>query len=113
MTTLVASNLEIIVAQWLDKKGIYYEFQTSMMGGHYSLGGSVIDFLFPDRGLAWRIQGEYYHKGVVKEGTDEIQKELLSTLGYTVVDIWGEDLLDPGKVNETLTKALMGQEMLR
>lgn len=109
---LVATNIEEIVAQWLNRKGIEYQFQTSLMGGFYELGGAVVDFLFPDRRLAWRVMGEYYHQGVQKRGSDLLQKELLSQQGWVVVDIWGNDILDINRRDQALNLALVGQEML-
>jgi len=113
MNTQIASEPERIVLAWLDKRGIVdYEFQSSMMGGRYELGGSIVDILFPERGLAWRIQGTYWHRGVEKEGTDAVQRELLESQGWVVVDIWESMLDTPERVNEVLEKALRGEEML-
>ena len=108
-----ASDIERIVLNWLDNhKIIDYSFQSSLMGGHYELGGAVVDFLFPDRELAWRIQGDYWHKQIAKQATDDIQRELLEGQGWIVVDVWGKDLDTPERVNDTLTKALRGEEVL-
>jgi len=109
MVDIVASDLELLVIGWLNRKGIDYDFQTSLMGGHYSLGGSVVDFTIGD--LAWRVMGEYFHKGVEKTGSDIIQREQLVAMGYTVVDLLADDL--ENRLNETLTLALQGQEMLK
>ena len=111
MARAVASDLELMVLEWLDRRGIVYQFQTSLAGGHFQLGGSVVDFIIPDRLLAWRVQGEYWHRGVEKTGSDIIQKEQLETLGYVVVDLLEDDLRN--RLNQTLTLALMGQEVLR
>ena len=70
----------------------------------------MIDFVL-DNGLLWRIQGEYYHTGVKKEGTDAVQRELLESEGFTVIDLWSSDIED--RTEETLSKALLGEEMLR
>ena len=105
------SDIEAIVYQWLTRKNIEFQFQTSLMGGFYQLGGTVVDFLIPSRNLAWRVQGEYFHSGVTKEGSDLIQREMLTELGWTVVDLFSNDIID--KTDETLTKALQGIEMLR
>lgn len=111
MTTQVATDIEILVIRWLDRRGIQYEFQTSLAGGWYSLGGSVVDFLFRDRSMVWRVMGEYYHRGVTKEGSDLYHKEILEQLGFIVVDIWGDDIRE--RIDETLGLALQGREMLR
>jgi len=107
------SDIELITAEWLTKRNILFEFQVSMLGGRFSLGGAVIDFLFPDRYLAWRLQGDYFHTGVEKEGSDAIQRALLESMGYQVVDLWGSDILDPDIRDDVLEKALQGEETLR
>ena len=111
MSSAVASDLEIIVMRWLGARNIEYRFQTSLRGGFFALGGAVVDFLLDERGLAWRVQGEYYHRGVTKEGSDLLQKEMLTELGWIVVDLWGDDILE--RTEETLSLALEGQEVLR
>ncbi len=111
MVNEVMSDLERIVYNWLTRHNIQYDFQTSLRGGHYQLGGTVVDFLIRDRSLAWRVQGEYFHKGVTKEGSDLIQREMLAELGWIVVDLFADDITE--RTNETLTKALQGVEMLR
>ena len=110
MTTLVASNLERIVYDYLVRHNIEFRFQTSIAGGIFALGGSVVDFIV-EPNLAWRIRGEYWHRGVEKTGSDAIQKEMLITKGYVVVDILADDILN--NLEQTLTLALQGQEMLR
>lgn len=111
MVDIVASDLEIIVYNFLTRRKIPFEFQTSLAGGIYQLGGAVVDFILYEEMLAWRVMGEYYHKGVEKEGSDIIQKETLAEMGYTVVDLLANDL--ENRPEETLNLALQGQEMLR
>ena len=110
-TQQMMSDIEKIVYDWLVERGIQFRFQTSFSGGHFELGGTVVDFLLDDLNLAWRVQGEFWHRGVVVEGKDFIQKELLAGLGWHFVDLWGDDI--KGRPDETLTKALLGQEVLR
>lgn len=110
MTTQVMSDIELIVVRWLERRGIAFNFQTSFAGGFTELGGAVIDITIGR--LAWRINGEYWHRGVEPEGKAALQKEAIEAQGWTVVDIWSSDLETPEQVNETLTKALRGEEML-
>ena len=113
MNTQIASDLERICLSWLDKRGITdYEFQSSQMGGRFELGGAIVDFLFSERALAWRVQGDYWHTQIAKQATDSVQRELLEAQGWTVVDIFGSDLETPEEVNSTLEKALLGEEVL-
>jgi len=106
-----ASDIEQIVLNWLDRHGIIdYSFQSSQMGGRYELGGSVVDVIFPERNLAWRIQGDYFHKPINKRATDAVQREILESQGWQVVDLWGSDI--ENNLEETMQKALRGEEML-
>ena len=110
MVKPIFTDIEEIVYNWLVKHKVVFTFQTSLSGGIYELGGAVVDFTLDDLNIAIRVFGEYWHKGVEKRGSDIIQRELLTELGYTVVDIWETDIKE--RLNETLTKALLGQEML-
>ena len=102
---------EIAVANWLDKKGIKYNFQTQLIGGFFqSLGDAKVDFELFELGILLRIQGTYFHKGSTVEAKDIIQKERLTGMGYTVVDCWEEDLT-PSKLNYTLSEAIQGREI--
>lgn len=111
MATQVMTDLEEIVYDYLVRRKIPFQFQTSLAGGFYELGGAVIDFLLPDRQLAWRIMGEYWHRGVEKSGSDLIQKEMLENEGWTVVDLQEQDIRD--RLEQTMRLALLGQEMLQ
>ena len=111
MVEQVMTDIEAIVFEWLTQRGVEFQFQTSLRGGFFALGGAVVDFLIRDRNLAWRIFGEYWHRGVTKEGSDILQKEMLAELGWVVVDIWGDDVRD--RTEETLSLALEGREVLR
>ena len=113
MITQIASDIEIIVYNWLVRHKVAFSFQSSLSGGYYELGGSVVDFLLEERNIAIRVFGEYWHRGVEVSGRDLIQKENLSAMGLTVVDLWGDDLKDPARLEQTMQLALLGQEMLR
>ena len=104
------SDIETIVYNYLVRHKIVFQFATSLAGGFYELGGAVVDFLV-EPNLAWRVMGEYYHRGVTKEGSDLIQREMLEGLGYIVVNIWGDDIKD--RLEETMRLALQGEEMLK
>ena len=111
MVEEIYTDIERIVLQWLINNNIVFQFQTSLGGGFYSLGGAVVDFIIPDRRLAFRVMGEYYHRSVSATGKDLIQKETLTAQGFTVVDLWGDDL--KFRLELTMQLALQGQEMLR
>ena len=106
----ISSDIEKLVLQLLIRNRIHFEFATSFRGGFYSLGGAVVDFLLPEERLAFRVQGEYWHRGVTKEGSDLIQREMLAEEGWTVVDLWGDDL--KRDLEGTMRLAMQGQEVL-
>lgn len=107
----VATDIELLVLAWLDRHKIEYQFQSSLRGGWYALGGAVVDIILRERRLAWRIFGEFWHRGVEKQGSDVLQREMLTELGWVVVDIFSDDI--ENRLEETLRLALMGQEVLR
>jgi len=106
---VMASNLEILVLDWLDKRGIVYDFQSSLLGGRVEFGGMVIDIILPESGIAMRIMGEYYHSGVIQEAKDREQRSMLEGLGYRVVDLQEADLTT--NLDAVMEKAIMGDEM--
>ena len=101
---------EAIIYDYLTKRKIPFEFQTSLMGGIYELGGAVVDFILPELNIGLRVQGEYWHRGISKSGSDLIQKENLAAMGFVVVDLQEDDLHN--RLEETMVKALRGEEML-
>jgi len=101
MITVIGSNLEVTVMRWLDKRKILYDFQGSSMGDFFKL---------PENQVALRVQGEFWHSPVGKTGQDIIQRELLESIGWTVVDLYESDLMS--RLNETMEKALQGESML-
>ena len=93
---------EAIVYRWLERNNIQFSFQTSLMGGHFELGGAVVDFILTELSIGLRVQGIYWHEGVAKKGTDMIQRENLEAMGLTIVDIWEDDLETPDEVEGTM-----------
>ena len=112
MVVPILSDLELIVYNWLTKRKIVFEYGVSVRGGVFEIGGAKIDFTLPERNIAIRVQGSYWHRGVVPEGKDALQREMLTAEGWTVVDIWGDDILDPTRLEQTMRLALQGREML-
>ena len=106
------SDIEAIVYKWLTNHNIAFTFQSSFFGGRYEMGGAVVDFTLDELNIALRVQGDYFHTGVEKSATDTVQRELLESQGWQVVDIWGSDLETPEEINTTLEKALRGEEVL-
>ena len=111
---VIGSNLEIMVYDWLVKhgfrEGIDFEFQSQLIGGAARmLGDAIADFQLFKEMIILRVQGEYWHSSTNEMARDSIQKERLTGMGYTVVDIWEQDLVD--RLNETMQNAIEGTEI--
>ena len=106
---------EFLAYTWLtDRKklteGADFLFQSSQFGGRRTFGGAVIDFLLVRTDVVWRIQGERFHLLEPASRTHDIlQKILLVDQGFTVVDIWVDDLLT--RTDYVLENAYEGREV--
>jgi len=85
---------ERIVYKELLKRHVYFDFQSSFMGGRLELGGVVADFILPEAKVIIRIQGEYWHTGLAAEAKDEAQRAVLEGMGFTVYDLWEDTIYD-------------------
>ena len=104
---------EFICWRWLVKRrhlipNVDFIFQSSQLGGRAMPGGAVVDFDFPSRLLAWRVQGLFFHVGDASvEMRDDIQKLALSAaLNYTVIDLFEDDVQE--RTEFALSRALEG-----
>ena len=104
------NNLEKVVASWLVKRGIAFQTQAPMFGIG-ELGSATVDFILVERNVAIRTMGRYWHSGLGVNARDLLGREKLTEAGYTVVDVWEENLT-AGKINSTMELAIQGQEML-
>lgn len=105
---------EYVAFTWLVKHGYEpyedFQFQSSQMGGRQLFGGAVVDFDFPWFPMAWRIQGEFWHVGdPATEGRDAMQKLMLESYGYTVVDIYAQDVVQ--RTDWILDNAIAGVQV--
>ena len=105
------SELEKKVYDWLIKHEIPFETQKQMFGYAGELGSATVDFILPDRNLALRCMGAYWHSGLEAKARDEFGKEQLINNGYIVVDLHEEDLTDE-RIDRTMELALEGIEVL-
>ncbi len=81
---------ELIVMDWLDRKGYKYEFQKWLLGGRAIHGGQVVDFAV-DMGVrvvVIEVQGTYYHTMPGKEQFDEAERLALAS-----ITIWGKPVV--------------------
>jgi very-short-patch-repair endonuclease len=106
------SSLEKKVYDWLARNNIPFSTQVPMFGARREVGGATVDFVLPDRNIAIRCMGTYWHSGFESKARDLLGKERLLGQGFVVVDIWEETVTD-SRIQDTMTKALLGEEALR
>uniref|UniRef100_A0A6M3KAT4 DUF559 domain-containing protein n=1 Tax=viral metagenome TaxID=1070528 RepID=A0A6M3KAT4_9ZZZZ len=104
------TDIEQMVEDWLIKHKIPYQSQVSLRGGAFELGGSKIDFII-EGNICLRIQGSYWHSGVEKIGRDAVQRELLESDGWIIVDLWEDIIKDPARFDQAMRLAIQGEEM--
>ncbi len=79
------------------QEGVNFSYQSPLGGGRSYIGGTVIDFLEHDVNIAIRVQGRYYHLdrngGGDTRARDQIQKSMIESRGYPVVDIYDDNAL--------------------
>lgn len=78
---------ERILYRALERRGIPFDFQSSVFGGRIFLGGMVADFVLLDRAVVIRVQGRFWHSRPATAEKDEVQKNVLEMLNYDVLDI--------------------------
>ena len=76
---------ELLVYDWLERKRVRFEFQSSQFGGRKIRGGIVTDFVVWIGALmmAWRVQGAHWHSSAIAKARDQSTKvRLLHTRYY-------------------------------
>lgn len=110
---------ELVVMDWLMRRGVKWDFQVWVLGGRVLRGGQVLDFVV-DQGtkvMVIEVQGRYWHTRPGKLALDAAQK--LALLGLTiwgksvagVVEVWDSRLLNKHQRNRTMEMALAGVEL--
>ena len=105
------NNLEKIVYGWLIKHSILFTAQAPMFGGIGELGSATVDFILTARNVAIRTMGGYWHSGLETNARDLLGREKLAEAGYTVVDVWEDDI--NRNLDAVMELAIAGQEMLK
>ena len=103
------NNLERIVYNWLIKHSILFTAQAPMFGAG-ELGSATVDFILTARNVAIRTMGGYWHTGLEVNARDLLGREKLTEAGYTVVDVWEDDI--NRNLDAVMELAIAGQEML-
>lgn len=87
-------TLQYLVDKRKQQPGIDFQYQSDFAGGRTQFGGFVLDFYFPIRAEAWRIQGNFFHQlQAADRARDKIGRLLLTDRGLKVLDLWEDDLL--------------------
>ena len=95
---------ELVTYDWLTRGGWRFVYQAQLYGGRGSSGGLLPDFVVETgagEGMAWQIQGEYWHGKSAEKGVSDAEAALRLT-GQTVggiridkvLGLWERDVLD-------------------
>ena len=112
-----ASYPEFICYEWLIYKkrqipNVDFIFQSPIFGGRTEFGGFVLDFYFPDREMAWFIQGLRFHfTKTTDRARDFLAKAAVAAKGIIVVELFEDDILM--REDYTLGHAWQGQQVSR
>lgn len=106
---MIGTDIELMVAEWLEKRNILFSFQTKLLGGRPEFGGAVVDFILIEEGIILRVQGEYWHTDTEQTAQDKVQRILLENLGYRVVDLQETDI--ENNIDAVMNRAVVGLEM--
>lgn len=110
MPVSTATDIEKMVYNWLKQRNVDFQFQTSVTGGFgQQIGDATVDFVLMDLDIMLRVMGAYWHEGQSKRGIDTVQKERLQSMGYTVVDLWENDIKT--RLDTLMKAAIQGQEL--
>ena len=104
------NNLEKVVANWLMKRNVPFQTQTPMFGIG-ELGAAIVDFVLIERNIVLRCMGTFWHTGLEVNARDLLGREKLTEAGYTVVDVWEDDI--NRNLDAVMELAISGQEMLK
>ena len=100
-------------AQASTPPGADFRFQVPVNGGRQQ-GGAILDFLVESVSppVAIRVQGEFFHfADDESQESDIIQRRMIESLGFTVVDILAQDTLNRRRTDEGGGYALLGMEL--
>ena len=112
-----ASYPEFICYEWLVlkkklKPNTDFVFQSPIFGGRTAFGGFVLDFYFPDRRMAWFVQGLRYHfTKTTDRARDILAVAAVSARGINVVQLFEDYIIT--REEYTLVHAFRGEQISR
>jgi hypothetical protein len=97
---LRGTSPELLVYDWLTRRRLQFQFQSSLFGGRKIRGGLVADFVvwIGANPMAWRVQGEHWHSSAADKAHDKANRYRLLRSSYlgrrfiAVVDLWELDI---------------------
>lgn len=92
-----ASSWEMKVAKELERRGVQYQFQVSILGGRRLAGGKILDFVVNTYPLVIiRVQGGWWHEGGAAKNKDALEMMTLKAMysGAIVIDVYEEHIKD-------------------
>ncbi len=85
---------EYLTIQKKQEVGLDFDFQSPFFGGRNRFGGFIADFFFPQKQEIWRVNGERFHLAKPRDrAKDALAKVQFIQDGFSVVDLWEDDLL--------------------
>lgn len=112
-----ASVLEFICYEWLTKRkkmkpDVDFFYQSPMFGGRTIAGGTVVDFYFPARDLAWNPAGlQFHYTSPSDRAKDTLVKAMLAGRGILLIYLYEDDLMQ--RPEYTMEHALRGEQIQR
>jgi hypothetical protein len=97
-----------------DPPGFDFQFQVPAGGGRGREGGAVLDIVVQSvqPPIAIRVQGEFFHfLDVDIRESDVLERAMLEGLGFRVVDILAQDLIDEARAEIVVAMALRGVQL--
>ena len=91
---------ELVVLDWLRRRGVPHTYQGTLLGGRAVRGGLVPDFVVRVGGEAyvWEVQGQYWHTQIGQRSADMAKRmrylgQVFDGLRITrVVYLWEDDI---------------------
>jgi hypothetical protein len=84
-----------------------FTYQADEFGGRAELGGLVADFMFPVPMVVVQVQSYWHRLSSETERRDTDQTAILQSIGYTVLEVWGNTINDPAALEDWMDRHVM------
>ncbi len=112
--TFHGSDLEWFVYDWLTRQHIPFDYQVPYLGGRFSKGGQIIDFVLLGTipRILLGVQGEWWHYRNTQQGAiSQLAKLSLQRGGDIVVYLRENDLR--ARLDYTMREAVKGHQLFQ